>query len=65
MGAREALKNYHATMVRMYGENYTDHWTEDDKTTFEILARRARKVVGNMLIRLNDNTPFLIRRFSK
>jgi hypothetical protein len=41
MNARLALKRYNDTMVKLYGVNYTERWTEDDRETFEILARNA------------------------
>lgn len=55
MDARTALKNYTTAMVREYGPNYWEHWTEDDQETFEILARKATVVRP-------DDTPFL-RKF--
>lgn len=45
MNARDALKNYHNRMVAQYGPDYVEHWSQDDKETFEILARRARKAM--------------------
>ena len=37
MDARTALKNYTNAMTREYGPCYWEHWTEDDRETFEIL----------------------------
>lgn len=42
MNARTALKNYTSMMVKTYGDNYWEHWTEDDKETFNILSARVR-----------------------
>lgn len=42
MKASEALKNFHAYMIKTYGEKYTDHWTRDDRETYEILASKVR-----------------------
>lgn len=61
MDARTALKNYTRTMVKTYGPNYWENWTEDDRETFNTLVARARKVVAIRLIAQNDNTPFLSR----
>lgn len=43
ISARDALKNFNNYMIKMYGANYVEHWTTEDRKTFEILARRARK----------------------
>lgn len=42
MDARTALKNYTTMMIKTYGAEYWEHWTEDDKETFNILAARVR-----------------------
>src|SRR5690242_3230993 len=42
MNARDALKNYTRFMIKTYGANYVEHWSTDDRETFDILARKAR-----------------------
>lgn len=42
MDARTALKNYTRMMIKTYGDDYWEYWTEDDKETFNILAARVR-----------------------
>lgn len=56
MNARQALVNFHNHMVNLYGEEYREVWTEDDKLTAEILERRASKAT------YREETNFL-RRF--
>lgn len=59
MDDRTALKNYDATMIKTYGVNYVEHWTDDDRETFEILARKARKVTDTRQRAINPDTSFL------
>lgn len=59
MDARTALKNYTTTMVNTYGPDYWEHWTEDDRETFNILASRARRFNDNRQRAINPDTPFL------
>lgn len=61
MNARQALINFHNHMVKTYGENYRDVWTEDDKITSETLERNASKAVTIRLISTKADTP-IIRR---
>lgn len=59
MDARTALKKYNETMIKTYGFDYTEHWSPDDKATFEILASNARKEVANRQRSIRPNTSFL------
>jgi hypothetical protein len=61
MSARDNLKNFHLFMVKLYGENYRDVWTEDDAETARILESKVARTVAIQLIKGNDNTPFLTR----
>lgn len=60
MDARTALKNYTTIMIKTYGAEYWEHWTEDDKETFNILARRVRPEITEN--RKEDRSVFM-RRF--
>lgn len=42
MNARTALQNYARTMTKLYGSDFMEHMSTDDRETFDILARRAR-----------------------
>lgn len=60
MDARTALKNYTNVMIKTYGANYWESWTEDDKETFNILARRVRpEITSNN----PENRSNFMRRF--
>lgn len=56
MDARTALKNYATRMRTLYGPDFMDHLSEDDRETFEILSRRARKAISVRLIATTPET---------
>lgn len=56
MDDRTALKNYTGTLVKTYGPNYWEHWTEDDKETFNILSSRANNAMRARQRAINPDT---------
>jgi hypothetical protein len=56
MDARTALKNYAARMLKLYGPDFMDHMDDDDRRTFEILSRKARKMMDARRRSINPDT---------
>lgn len=61
MDARTALKKYADTMIKLYGANYVEHWTMDDRETFDILARKARAEMDKPIPKNWERSAYLRR----
>lgn len=61
MDARTALKNYAGQMVRLYGPDFMEHMSADDRLTFETLASNVNKEREARKRDTRDNTNIIQR----